>query len=329
MHGASRRVRTLQGLTVGILAFVLLIAAHPANAAKTDVVVLRNGDRITGEVKELSGGRLRYSTDDLGTVYIEWLEVATLTSPLVYEVETVGDTETVELTLEDIVGITRLDAGFWRRLEGSFDVGFTYTQADTTTQINVDAAIEQRRPNHQTTIDLSGILTDREDAEATRRFDTTFAHLFLRDSRWFGLVLSQVQSNEELGLDLRVLGGGGIGRTAIQTNRSTLRGMMGAAVLEEWASEASDEEIEAFLGGSYSFFTFNYPNTTVFVKLLSFYGLSSDGGVRVEADFSVRRELVKDLYFSVGAYESFDNDTITATAARNDWGLTTSIGWSF
>ncbi len=61
----------------------------------------------------------------------------------------------------------------------------------------------------------------------------------------------------------------------------------------------------------------------------AFHGLSSDGGLRLEADVSIKRELVKDFYFSVGAYDSYDNDPITPTAAENDWGLTTSFGWSF
>jgi hypothetical protein len=35
-------------------------------------VTLANGDRITGEVKRLDRGRLEFSTDDAGTLYLEW-----------------------------------------------------------------------------------------------------------------------------------------------------------------------------------------------------------------------------------------------------------------
>ena len=47
---------------------LLVLLASPALAAKTDVVVLRNGDRLTGEVQQLERGRLQLKTDDLGTV---------------------------------------------------------------------------------------------------------------------------------------------------------------------------------------------------------------------------------------------------------------------
>ena len=54
---------------VGALAAV---SARPAAAQRTDVVELRNGDEITGEIKELARGKLKFKTDDMGTIYVEW-----------------------------------------------------------------------------------------------------------------------------------------------------------------------------------------------------------------------------------------------------------------
>ena len=171
--------------------------------------------------------------------------------------------------IEEVVRITRLDAGFWRRLEGSFDLGLSYTQADSTAQFNFDFEAEQRRPNRQTSIDMSAILTNRDidsedDDDSTRRYDATLSHLRLRKSRWFSQFFGGAQGNEELGLDLRAFAGAGYGRTAIQTNRTILRGSAALVAVEEWSTEgANEEEIEAALIGTYSFFTFDYPNTKV------------------------------------------------------------------
>jgi hypothetical protein len=63
------------------------VPTAPCWAAKTDQVVLANGDRITGEIKSLEQGRLSFSTDDLGTVSIEWDKVAQVVSRRTYEVE--------------------------------------------------------------------------------------------------------------------------------------------------------------------------------------------------------------------------------------------------
>src|SRR5262245_54526827 len=59
----------------------------PAAAEKTDIVVLQNGDRFTGEVKGMAHGKLDYSTDDAGRISIEWDKVASLTSPHFFQVE--------------------------------------------------------------------------------------------------------------------------------------------------------------------------------------------------------------------------------------------------
>ena len=62
-------------ITVTLLIVAAVVAGWPSStlaAPKTDVVVLRNGDRITGEIKSLDYNQLKLSTDHMGTMYIEW-----------------------------------------------------------------------------------------------------------------------------------------------------------------------------------------------------------------------------------------------------------------
>ena len=59
----------------------------PLAAQKTDTVVIRNGDILTGEIKKLHRGKLEYSTDDFGTVYIEWDKIIKLISVHYFEFE--------------------------------------------------------------------------------------------------------------------------------------------------------------------------------------------------------------------------------------------------
>ena len=121
-----------------------LLAASPALAAKTDVVVLRNGDRLTGEVQQLERGRLQLKTDDLGTVEIEWDKVVSVAAAAPFDVDDLhgsrymgalvpgpvagqvlivwaGRTDTVELST--LVRMRRLEKSRWKRLDGSLDVG--------------------------------------------------------------------------------------------------------------------------------------------------------------------------------------------------------------
>ena len=52
-----------------------LAAVGTASAQKTDVVELRNGDRITCEIQKLARGKLTVKTDGIGTISIEWDDV--------------------------------------------------------------------------------------------------------------------------------------------------------------------------------------------------------------------------------------------------------------
>jgi small nuclear ribonucleoprotein (snRNP)-like protein len=51
-----------------------------ATSAASDEIKLKNGDRITGTVKGLSGGKLVLETAHSGTLQIAWGDIASLTT---------------------------------------------------------------------------------------------------------------------------------------------------------------------------------------------------------------------------------------------------------
>src|SRR5262245_64380974 len=79
------RERSASAAVRGFL-LLLLLSAEPVAAANTDVIVLDNGDRITGEIKTLDQARLEVSTGAMSTVYIEWTHVVEVTSVTTLEV---------------------------------------------------------------------------------------------------------------------------------------------------------------------------------------------------------------------------------------------------
>jgi hypothetical protein len=64
-----------------------MILTIPAIAAKEDIVVLKNGDYITGEVKGMEFARLSYSTDAMKTLSIEWDEVKYIKAKETFRIE--------------------------------------------------------------------------------------------------------------------------------------------------------------------------------------------------------------------------------------------------
>ena len=80
------RLHAAVAIVPGTLLLLVALAA-PARAEKVDVVVLRNGTRVVGEVKSMSKSRIELGTDDMGTLKIEWDNVKELTAPEFFEVE--------------------------------------------------------------------------------------------------------------------------------------------------------------------------------------------------------------------------------------------------
>ena len=66
---STKSPEEVRGVGCAILGALLCVFATPALARdKTDIVYLRNGDRVTCEIKRLERGRLEVSTNGMGTV---------------------------------------------------------------------------------------------------------------------------------------------------------------------------------------------------------------------------------------------------------------------
>ena len=143
----------------------LLAWAHDVHAAKTDVLVLRNGDHITGEIKSLDRGKLSYGTDDAGTLSIEWVKVARLSSKNPFEVEMawgqryIGRITAIDsariavygvssdtIAIPDVVRINSLNAEFLQRVKAYFDLGFTYAKANAARTLTTSGEAAYRGP---------------------------------------------------------------------------------------------------------------------------------------------------------------------------------------
>ena len=194
----------------------LVFGAGLAEAQKTDSVWIRNGDRITGEVKSLYRALLKYSTDDLGTIYIEWDKVVRISSRATFEVQlssgqkyygTLGSSRDGSvvlgidtLPLAQIVTITPIRGKLISRIDGYLDVGFSYQKANKTVQLTSGARVTYRGPRVETIFDITTFREDREDAEETARLSTSLTERLLLANRWNTGFVVGYDRNEELDL---------------------------------------------------------------------------------------------------------------------------------
>jgi hypothetical protein len=358
----SAAARTLRGSSRGraaaglpLAAAVLLLAGAPPPparaAAKADVVVLRNGDRLTGEVRELTRGRLSLKTDDIGTIDIEWDKVVSVDADATFEVNDLdgrqffgalrpglrpGEVKVasllgeVALDLLRVVVIQRLGATFWQRLDGSIDAGISYTSSSELLKLDVAARIVMTRRAYELSLDGESTMTRQTDVEDTRRNNLTLGYGRRYANHWVAFAQGQLEQNRELGFDVRGALAAGGGRYLVHGRRQQLLGGLGLRVNREKPLEGeATTNTEAALLLTYDLFAYDFPKIDVYADVAAFASLSDWGRTRLELDVRVKREILKDFTVSLRAYESYDSRPPTEGVDRHDYGASFGFGWTF
>ncbi len=339
---------------VRTFALVVLALAFPASALaqRTDVIVLENGDTITGEVLELSRGQLMLKTDDAGTLTIKWDKVVSLKTTLPFDVETadgprfVGRIDAapdvklsvfdaygsaiVTLSIQEIVSLTPIGKSFLSKIDGSVDFGGSYTQSSGVVQISFDGIATYRQPAFEATANLSMAMTRQPEVEDTGRFSAGFGYRRVRANGLVVNPLALFERNADLGFNFRYTGALSLGRFLVHTNRGTILLGAGAALGRETPVEGTDiTNVDALISFNAALFAYDYPKTNIDCQALVFPSLNDIGRVRLNTNVKFKRELLKDFYFAVTGYDSYDNRPPSASAKANDVGFSLALGWSF
>ena len=317
---------------------------------KVDVVVLDNGDRLTCEIKQLERGRLTMSTDALDTVRVYSGRIREIVSPRQFEVERADGTlhfgalaatqprgvrvelspgSGIELQFDDIVRITPIEASIWQRMDGHIDLGFSFAKADLETRYTLNADAEYKSKRYVGDVVLASQITSREEAERLARNQLTLSGNRRVGPRWSGGALIQVQQNEELSIDLRTVAGGGVTRYLAQSNRTNLTLFGGLAYTRErFTGEDTEGRAEVLVGSNWDWYTVTNDHVDLSTQVLSFFSVTGESRTRLELQSAARFEFLKDFYFSVNGYGSFDSRP-PAGNANSDVGLSLALGWSF
>ncbi|MGA0264629.1 MAG: DUF481 domain-containing protein [Lysobacterales bacterium] len=372
-------------LSTFLLIIIIAAWSHPSWAAKTDIVILQNGDRITGEIKKLEAGVLRVSTDHMGTINIEWRFIRRIFSDQNQTVEMIDGTRLVgtlvkgeeeadliiksdsgstQVTTLDIVSAYPLGSDFKDRMTLDLSVGADYTSS--TQLANASTAADFRLMNFKriwesslrtyltrqggdsSSDETSGSTTDQTRLEAWGSMERILMNQKYRKYS------SKFERNEALDLDFRLSLGASFGRYLIKTNNQWFDVAIGLQALEERIRPPEDQagtdvcgdygegpcdelniETNFELTGTarYRYWRFTSPERSLDTYITLYPSITSAyrGRLRAESRTTFKLELAKDLFWSLELYGTFDNGKGLATPPDEKWdyGLTTSLGWSY
>ena len=313
--------------------------------------MMRNGDRIIGEIKTLDHGTLTYKTDDVGTVMIKWDKIARLVSPRYFEVEdnagrryygnlqpALGDGRMVvavtsfidTLEIAQVVRMYPLGQSFLARVDGHLNLNLTFQQANRLRSLNTDFEAVYRTRVRLTRLRSNIYFQNQEGAEGTSRNSVSLSQLRFLQNRWILLAAAELQQNEELDLARRALLSAGGGRFLRQTNRSEILIAGGLAFTNElFTASTATNSLEALLSAQANYYQLDSPKTDMQCELTLYPSLTDLGRIRSELSLSLTHEVIKNFNTGLMVFDNFDSRPPSETLAKNDFGVTLMVGWTF
>ncbi|HKP36613.1 MAG TPA: DUF481 domain-containing protein [Pyrinomonadaceae bacterium] len=317
-----------------------------------DVVVFKNGDRLTGEIKRLQGGELTFKASYMAeAVRLDWSKVAKLESRDHYLISMadgnlfserfrledagtdnfiIGPNGLVKVRQLNVVRILPIETNFWRQLEGNIDLGFSFTSGNDQYQTTFSAAATYRRGDSSFTGRFESSFSGQTQGSRSARNQFEFDYRKQLTPRWYvGGLFSSLRSDQQ-SLDMRLSAGGLLGRNLFRTERTQLSTYAGIAISREkykidpgrnWATSA-----DGIAGVDFT--TFRFSKTDLSTRLTIYPSFTTPGRIRSQLRTDFRIKLASDLWWGFHLYENIDSKP-PISADKNDLGISASIGWKF
>ena len=344
---------------IGCFLLLLFLTATAVARESTDVIVMKNGDHLTGEIKGMSQGVLYISMSYiLGTSDVEWSAVDHIESKQMFLVKTEdgsvysGTLSTaeaikgrpmtievvepvgmpIELERRRVVVMHQTSEHFWQRFNGQINTGLTYAKGNQSTQYNLSSNVAYPRERWQVSAAYNSTLSTSTGVTATTRNQIGLAgeHL-LRRSNWFyaGLVGLLQSSVQEINLQSSV--GGGIGRYLANSNRTKIYVVGGVGFQRTQYSPVvgvsnPQDVATGLVAAGARLYQFN--KTTLEVKASVYPAMSQPGRVYSNLNASYYIKLSGNLSWNVSFYGSWDNQP-PPTFSGSDYGTSSGLSITF
>ena len=323
-----------------------------AERKKTDLIILKNGDQVTGRVLYVQFGMLQVNSAQVGDVSIEWPNVRSLHSIYAFRVERLGgavyagvlDTDAqggnlivgtgenaVTLPMQEVYRILPYEADVWHRINGSVALGYNYTKSSGVTQGSFDFDARYADVSLEAKLGAHYAATSTPSGDNSDQASIGSSLYFLRPGKNFWALLGSLQRDQNLGIDGRVLFGAALGRHLYQSPRAEIQGLAGLAFDQEWAAGGGNSQgsLEGVFGGEWRVFKFSYPKVNLDTDLLMYPSITSSPRFRSSLNVTLTFKLTDRFSFKFSGFGNYDSRPPSETAQTLDYGVTTSLAYDF
>ncbi len=338
---------------------VLLLAAPALARESTDVIVMRNGDHLTGEIKGLNQGVLYISMKYiLGTSDVQWSQVDHIESNQLFLVKTeegvvyTGTLSTADvekgrpMTIEvmeasarrvnleraKVIQMDTTSEHFWERFNGSINSGISYSKGNQSTQYNLSSDVVYPRERWQAGASYNSALSTSTGVTATTRNQLTLEtqHL-MRWNNWFYAGTASFLQSSEQSIDLQNSFGGGVGRLLSNTNHAKIYvlggfGWQRTQYAPNLAVSNPQEVFTGLVAAGVRLFRFNKTTLDTTITLLP--AITQPGRLYTNLNTTYYIKLSGALSWNVSFYGNWDNQP-PPTFSGSDYGTSSGLSITF
>ena len=339
---------------------VLFLAAVLANLSFADVLVMKNGDRVSGHIVKKDGDKLTFKTDSFGDITASWDAVVSVQSeaPLTVvlkngksalgaisssdgHVTVATNAGPVTSAPGDIAAIRnadeqrayeRLESPGWTQLwAGEVNLGLAGTGGNARTEtltMGLNAARQTR--TDKTYFSLNAIkasaFTNGVDSNTADAVRAAIGYDHQVSPRLFVNVFNNDEYDKFQDLDFRFVGGGGLGFHIVKGERRRLDLVGGGDYDHDSFSTSLTRSLaEVYWGDD---FTQKLWATTSLIQSFRMFDDVSNPGRRINFNLTATTMLRKRLSWNLALNDYYLSNPV-AGRKTNDWVYTMGLGFKF
>ncbi|MFV0566412.1 MAG: DUF481 domain-containing protein [Flavobacteriaceae bacterium] len=337
---------------VKILFSIIILATSINSTAQTDTLMLKNKDKIIGEIKHMKKGVLTIETDYSDSDFkISWLEVLSMSSSQLYFITlTKGQrlqshikakpespnaiflsngSEWISIPIKDVVEFKAVESNILSRITTSVSLGYNFTKSNNLSQFILNGKLSYTGFKWESNANYDAIVSTQDQTNRSERTDAGLGFRYFMQRDWFLDVTASFLSNNQLDLDLRSNVRGGAGKFLLHNNKLYLG--IGAGLAwnnEKYITVPEDNRTSAESYGGLEFNMFDMGDLDVYTRILFYPSLTESGRVRSDIDFDLKYDLPLDLFIKLGFTYNYDNKP-AAGFNKSDYVFNTTFGWEF
>jgi len=343
-----------------IFLLAIILAVTPLHAReKSDVIVMKNGDKITCEVKGLTSDTLYISVDYiLNTLSVDWTKVHHIESKQLFLVKTQDGTvytgsisttkapggrpveieifetpeKTITLERKRIVRMDETGASFWQRWNGQLGAGSSYTKGNESSQYNLNSSIGYVAARWSAGASYNSNLTSSSHVSVSTRNELSLqGQRLMQWNNWYYTGLIDLLQSSVQGIQLQNSFGGGIGRNIVNTGSTFFTVYGGFAWQQINYKQAtppvSTQQVATGLVGT-EVRLFRFDRTTLSVSANLLPAISQPGRVHFNLNTSYYVKLWGKLNWNFTLYGNWDSQPPPGFSSSG-YGTTSGLSINF